>query len=1562
MDVSTRPEVAAPYSPNNGSVTSAMKSNMTGHISSNNTNGISNNNISNNDNIASSTNASKTSNVNGSVASSFHDNNVANIDSTSTNNSTKLNSSQRFNQSYGGSPSSSSSNSSSSTNKPNVTPNSSNHSNNVDNVINNNLSNLAYSYQPKSPISNSQLINSNTASPNGSSIYSPVTNRDSYTLNMTIGSPRRGSNKLNDVPPSDPRFDRSHLTDKEFIEQLMFENRELHALLSKKENQIQILREQWTVPKGIPVTITSSSVAELSTDSLESPIEKEEKTEEREAVKTEKQEREIQRQKDRQQREIEKEIEREIERDRVIQKEKERLQEREKERQLLREREQRNAPQSPGRRVSISNSPLPPLPIDAEQQREAQSPQSPRDTRGLGERRKELKDQNKDAREKSIQETDDSEDNQRDIYKETQREIQSNLLREIQKREAQRENQRDAHREALRESREREREQRERQAQKERESQTEQISPRDARNEFPTDYHTEIPKESFNETPRIQREKESLQSLPSPDITNDSPVKSPVKLRQLAPATPQDPSSSTFGIPPTPQQDFPPNIITPEIPMRSSRRRRNSTDPPPSTLNSNANNSSQSPQPQAATAVSVLAQTAQQVVMKKASIVSIGSTSSSIPSAMSNVSASTSVGKLANIDKSLPDIEPSKSAATNSDKLSNDLSTATTSSSSLIQPLPPLPTSPIRHNTFSPPTIVLPDSDSSPEKEQLDNYSIVSPVDSKNFSPDLGQNRNFQSAPEKKMYSQARGSQSSGSFNQTNQYNQYKSRIKLPPTLQQSGDSSVPPLPPAPPSLPPMPALPAPPTPTDGASNFGLRSPANLDTGNNDSVVTPNVFGSQSRFNTPPSQATTQFSNTDYSATRRVPNTPDMLANGKFNMKLNEIPNPQLEEDSRSYISSPMHGSFTHSQVSPAQLSTFDNNNEGMRTPANPDFSSGETTLKHSNQTNQTPNSSFHVMSSKKADEDDTALFIRPEDFQTINIYVVSTINVNSLNQASKRSDDPNCTISIHDRETNKEMWRIRKTYSQLIAFDGEIRPIIEFFGLPAIPDKSLFLSNTPIKIEHRRAALQNYFNTIFMMPHIPHVVLYRMCRYLSLDFVNPLDDYKSGARKEGFLVRRHKGLGSNWKIRWCQVEGAYMEIYENPGGPLIEQIKLKGAQVGRQSNDNVAEDKGYRHAFLIIESQKSSKLSSSLPKYFFCAETDEERDSWVSTLVEFNDLSDITMTSDMSDSMLATPASNYQDELEYSTKRYVSGNSITPGSAHVSNYDQGSSYTSHSQEDKDSKESKKNKMRSIFPFRKNNSSHNQLSTDSILDEVDSIPPPPYPANNQSTQHYLNQMNLDDNVAKKIFGREIEDAYKLSNTETLGRVVPSIVARCLDYLIKTGSMYEEGIFRLSGSASTIRQLKEQFNTQFDLDLFESPLKPDIHTVAGLLKTYLRELPSPILGLHPYNHLNSVILHNSTLPPVSLALIFKEFINDRNNVDKIHYDMCYVIFKFLSQIIAQNQINRMNLRNVCIVFVPTLNISLEVLSTCLVDFEYIFENGKPTPDKDREVLDLHIPNF
>ena len=709
----------------------------------------------------------------------------------------------------------------------------------------------------------------------------------------------------------------------------------------------------------------------------------------------------------------------------------------------------------------------------------------------------------------------------------------------------------------------------------------------------------------------------------------------------------------------------------------------------------------------------------------------------------------------------------------------------------------------------------------------------------------------------------------------------------------------------------------------------------------------------------------------------KIPNTPEAFQEYGFGLRLAETNMSAGDTDTKSYMTSPQASAYQQLHLSPTKsdYSSF-NNDMLLKTPSNQNYHSVDSLPSYSQipqHENQRGNQSFQVLQTPKT-EDDTVLFVKPEDFQTISIYVLSTIYLN----LNRKSDEPMVTLSISDRETGKEMWRIRKSMSQLIAFDNEIRPIVEFFGLPQIPDKSLFLSSSPIKVDARRNQLQNYFNTLFLMPHIPQMVLYRMCRYLSLDFLNPLDDFKSGARKEGYLIRRYKGLGTSWKIRWCQVDGPTLEVYEAPGEPLLEQIRLKGSQIGRQSADSVAEEKGYRHAFLLMEGQKLSKLSNSLPKHFFCAENDKERDEWIECLVAYNGSSDDTFAStnlsevDLDNTVILNQGGlmHLSNLLPLHKNRDRSTSSVdSSGGMHSHAW---SGTTVNDKEDVNENAAavaaaaasaaaaKKLKKRSMFPFRSKGAANEMGST--AVSEPATLPYLTPIKQESSMQHYLDLMDLDSEVSKSVFGRDIAEAFNLSNQNYYGRQIPTVCCRCLDFLTKTGAVFEEGIFRLSGSASSIRQLKDKFNTYFDVDLFASPLQPDIHTVAGLFKTYLRELPAPILGVDAFNGLKAIV---STVPPndkALLALRFRDFLNDRTNIDLIHFDICFVIFRFLGQIIANSASNRMNLRNVCIVFVPTLNIPLEILSALLVDFDCIFEHGQPVPNDRREVLDLYIPNF
>jgi Rho GTPase-activating protein RGD1 len=83
--------------------------------------------------------------------------------------------------------------------------------------------------------------------------------------------------------------------------------------------------------------------------------------------------------------------------------------------------------------------------------------------------------------------------------------------------------------------------------------------------------------------------------------------------------------------------------------------------------------------------------------------------------------------------------------------------------------------------------------------------------------------------------------------------------------------------------------------------------------------------------------------------------------------------------------------------------------------------------------------------------------------------------------------------------------------------------------------------------------------------------------------------------------------------------------------------------------------------------------------------------------------------------------------------------------------------------------------------------------------------------------------------------------------------LPLIIARCVIAIDQFG-MKTEGIYRVSGGATTVAKLKHLFDFEPDRVDFRTSAGffGDIHAVAGILKQYLRELPEPILTRMYYN--------------------------------------------------------------------------------------------------------------
>lgn len=178
------------------------------------------------------------------------------------------------------------------------------------------------------------------------------------------------------------------------------------------------------------------------------------------------------------------------------------------------------------------------------------------------------------------------------------------------------------------------------------------------------------------------------------------------------------------------------------------------------------------------------------------------------------------------------------------------------------------------------------------------------------------------------------------------------------------------------------------------------------------------------------------------------------------------------------------------------------------------------------------------------------------------------------------------------------------------------------------------------------------------------------------------------------------------------------------------------------------------------------------------------------------------------------------------------------------------------------------------------------------------------------------KQQLEASSNSPVYGVPLHDHLRIAQEEI---AVPLQV--CVRRLLEVG-LYEEGIFRVAGSASKVRRLKGAFDanlvtTETLAQADEHDRDYDVHVVAGALKCYLRELPEPLLThmLHDQwleavrqtdhqQRLKALWVVVNQLPPSNLA------------------NLRYLV-KFLAKLAANSSNNKMSPSNIAIVIAPNL---------------------------------------
>lgn len=171
---------------------------------------------------------------------------------------------------------------------------------------------------------------------------------------------------------------------------------------------------------------------------------------------------------------------------------------------------------------------------------------------------------------------------------------------------------------------------------------------------------------------------------------------------------------------------------------------------------------------------------------------------------------------------------------------------------------------------------------------------------------------------------------------------------------------------------------------------------------------------------------------------------------------------------------------------------------------------------------------------------------------------------------------------------------------------------------------------------------------------------------------------------------------------------------------------------------------------------------------------------------------------------------------------------------------------------------------------------------------------------------------------RPIFGVPLAEAIKRTALYD-GIQLPAIFRECVDYIENYG-MKCEGIYRVSGMKSKVDELKAAYDRE------ECPCleEYDPHTVASLLKQYLRELPENVLGRDLAQRFEDACGRQVEAEKV---MEFQRLLAEVPPESRL---LLSWLITHMDHVIARETDTKMNIQNISIVLNPTIQIGNRVL--------------------------------
>ncbi|KAK7091428.1 hypothetical protein V1264_009109 [Littorina saxatilis] len=166
-----------------------------------------------------------------------------------------------------------------------------------------------------------------------------------------------------------------------------------------------------------------------------------------------------------------------------------------------------------------------------------------------------------------------------------------------------------------------------------------------------------------------------------------------------------------------------------------------------------------------------------------------------------------------------------------------------------------------------------------------------------------------------------------------------------------------------------------------------------------------------------------------------------------------------------------------------------------------------------------------------------------------------------------------------------------------------------------------------------------------------------------------------------------------------------------------------------------------------------------------------------------------------------------------------------------------------------------------------------------------------------------------------LFGVPLQLLLEWDIKRVPGTKVPLFFHALIVHLEKE-ALTMEGILRVPGSVTRVRQLRQELEEKFYQGSFNwSDVMPN--DCAALLKQFLRELPTPLLTydyLDAFPQVEHIPKTLEQLKALNLLILL---------LPTEHRDMLMVLLQFLKKIVSHSNTNKMGLNNICMIMAPNL---------------------------------------